>query len=126
MSRKPTHPQPAADQPSELDMFTPRNLMDLLAIKAAPHLSSADLEAIVRGGISHVEDVADRMATMSEGLGGLIAHDGRGATGQSGNFRDSEGLSQLLFLYGDVLQSIAGVASATGWARDELSTRARK
>jgi len=126
MSRKPILPSAAAEQQPELGIFTPHSLLELLARKAAPHLSTTDLEDIVSGGATHVEDMARRLAAMSEGLGCLIAPDGGGKAPGAGNLQDSESVSQMLFLYGDVLQSIAGVAGAAGWALNELDKRAGK
>lgn len=126
MSRKPTTGGPVAEQQAELGILTPHSLLDLLARKAAPHLSTADLEGIVSGSATHVEDMAQRLAAMSEGLGCLVAHDGGGEVPGAGSFQSGDSVSQLLFLYGDVLQSIAGVASAAGWALSELKERARQ
>lgn len=117
----------AAAAPSQLEsgLFTPRGLVELLYLKAAPQLSLVDLSAIAIGAASYAEGMARRSADMADGLGCLIAHDASNGPG-AGNFQDGEAVSQLLFHFGDLLRSIEGVAWAGAWAAAELEERGRK
>ena len=118
---------PATDAPSQLEggLFTPRGLVELLYVKAAPQLSLADLSAIASGAASYAEDMANRSADLADGLGCLIAEDASNGPG-AGNFQDGAGVSQLLFHFGDLLRSIEGVACAGALAASELKERGRK
>lgn len=109
---------------SDLELFTPARLVELLFSKARPHLSSADLVAIAGGGATYAEDMATRSAEVAESIGCLVASDASSAQ-RAGNFQTGESVAVLLWHQAEVLQAIAAAAGAAVWALDEINERAR-
>ena len=110
---------------SQLGLFTPRTLVELLFPKAASQLNGADLLAIVAGGADFAEAAAGNAAAAAEGIGCLVAHDGATTAG-SGNFQAGDDVGRLLWHMQAQFQTIEGVAAAVAWAASELQARGRK
>jgi hypothetical protein len=127
MSRAPqvkALPQAPEVEPAQLGGFTPRRLIERLFSVAGPKLAEADLLLIVGAGAEYAELVAGNAAHVADGVACLVNHEAaeHGNTG-SGAFRTGESVSALLWHMQAHLESMEAMASAIGWAADELRSR---
>lgn len=113
---------PAAAEQSRMGAFSPRSMIDMLFSAAGPGLPRVDLVRIVDGGSEYIAHAAGNAAKLAEGMGCLVAHDGSAPAGV-GSFQDGQAVAELLWHMQAHWLAVEGVASAVGWAANELAER---
>lgn len=115
MSRRANPAAVAAAPAPEQRLGAPdaRSVLQILMLHAAPHLTPAEREHIGR-----VDECAQQMAShaaaVATGLGCLISGDV-----DSGNFQTQDSVPPVLWHFGELLTTIAGLIEVAGLARDQ-------
>jgi hypothetical protein len=107
---------------SGLGLVHTASLLELLYLRAAPHLSRADLCRIAVDSAAYAESVASNAAEVAEGIGALIAVDSDDAGNlRSGAFQEISDLPGLLWHFAEVFRSVQGAAHVASRAASTLN-----
>lgn len=110
--------------PQPLPGLTGCSVLEMLFNRAAPSLTAGELESLSQQAGELAHTIAQRAADVAEGVGMLIASESatHGEPGESGAFRDSSDLPDLLWHFGDVFRQVAGLVHVA----DEAAFLVRK
>lgn len=101
MTEKAKAPAPEAEQMSP---FSLRVLLDLLLVRAAPHLTQKELTWLERNVSEFAGTLAMQLEDLTEGIGCLVAADA-----DSGSFRDTDDLPRLMFFLSNQVSLLNGL-----------------
>lgn len=97
-------PEAYADQPTARGGLNLRTALELLAERAASHLTPAEVEYLSTGADAHAAELSRWCGTVAEGVGCYVADDRH-----VGYFDSRQAQAELLWLLGAQCNAVAGL-----------------